>query len=195
MMRTSHAFCTVDPRGVKSLFSTAWRSFACMAGESSATSSRKSVPSWAASKNPRLAEWALVNAPFTYPKKALSMSVSGIAAQLTAINGLSFLVPASWMIFASKDLPVPVSPRMTTLISLFAKRRAFSMTFFILGDWLMKKPSFSRSNLIKFLFAASSSSFSSINCFSFCISSVLSINVLTKSVSSSFLKTVGISVT
>ena len=43
------------------------------------------------------------------------MSPSGIAAQFTAIKGLSALVECFCMDFATNSLPVPDSPRMRTV--------------------------------------------------------------------------------
>ncbi len=58
-----------------------------MAAGMSPTSSRNIVPPWAISKRPRRWLTALVNAPFSWPNSSLSRSVSGMAAQLTAIIG------------------------------------------------------------------------------------------------------------
>ena len=58
---------------------------------------------------------APVKAPFSWPNSSLSSSVSGIAAQLTATNGLSRRGPVTWMARATSSLPVPVSPRMSTV--------------------------------------------------------------------------------
>ena len=56
-------------------------------GVMSPISSRKIVPRWACSKRPMRRACAPVNAPFSWPKSSLSSSVSGMAAQLTAMNG------------------------------------------------------------------------------------------------------------
>ena len=54
---------------------------------SSPISSRKSEPPCAASKRPARVATAPVKAPFSWPNSSLSMSVEGIAAQLTRMNG------------------------------------------------------------------------------------------------------------
>ena len=51
-------------------------------------SSSSSVPLSASSKQPVRRSSAPVKAPFSWPKISLSISVSGIAAQLMATNGL-----------------------------------------------------------------------------------------------------------
>ena len=58
-----------------------------MRGDMSPISSRKSVPPSACSHFPLRSSIAPVNEPFTCPKSSLSMSSSGIAAQLTSTNG------------------------------------------------------------------------------------------------------------
>ena len=78
----------VDPtRG--SLPSVRTRSnFAWVAGDISPASSRKSVPSWAASNRPLSQSIGAVNAPFSCPTSSLSRSVSVNAAQLTGMKRL-----------------------------------------------------------------------------------------------------------
>jgi len=51
---------------------------------------------------------------FSWPKISLSMSVSGIAAQLTATNGRDLRGLKSWSVRATSSLPVPLSPVMST---------------------------------------------------------------------------------
>ena len=57
-----------------------------------------------------------VNAPLTWPKNSLSMSMSGIPPQLTTTKGLSLRLELSWMARAISSLPVPLSPLMSTLV-------------------------------------------------------------------------------
>ena len=52
-------------------------------------SSRKIVPRWASSNFPICFSVAPVKEPFSCPNSSLSMSSSGIAAQLTCTNGSS----------------------------------------------------------------------------------------------------------
>ena len=65
---------------------------ACVFRLMSPISSRKIVPPSATSNLPRRSATAPVNAPRTWPKSSLSISSSGIAAQLTSTNGA---VPAA----------------------------------------------------------------------------------------------------
>ena len=88
----------------------------------SPTSSRKTVPPLADSSRPALADWAPVNEPLSCPNSSLSSRVSVSAAQLSRKKGIEarreFLCTAS----ARRSLPTPVSPKMSTLISLQAMR-------------------------------------------------------------------------
>ena len=93
-----------------------------MAGRISAISSRKSVPSWANSKQPSRRSRAPVNAPFSWPNISLSSKVSGMAEQLTATKGPLFLGDNSWRLRATSSLPVPLSPEMSTGAEVGAAR-------------------------------------------------------------------------
>jgi hypothetical protein len=79
----------------------------------SAISSRKIVPPCASSNLPRRSATAPVNAPATWPNSSLSISSSGIAAQLTSTNGRR-RAAQPWMLRATSSLPVPFSPKMST---------------------------------------------------------------------------------
>ena len=59
---------------------------------------------------------ASVNAPRTWPKSSDSSSVSGMAAQLTLMNGMSCCALRLWMARATSSLPVPVSPVINTVL-------------------------------------------------------------------------------
>ena len=76
----------------------------------SAISSRKIVPPSAASKRPRRSLTAPVKAPLTWPNSSLSISSSGIAAQLTSTNGPLRRRLSAWTLRATSSLPVPFSP-------------------------------------------------------------------------------------
>ena len=92
-------------------------------------SSRNSVPPWASSNLPALAcWWAPVNAPFSCPNSSLSRSSRESAAQLTATNGSSARGSSRWIARATTSLPVPLSPRSSTVAPLGAARRATSST-------------------------------------------------------------------
>ncbi len=66
---------------------------------------------------PRLVAVAPVKAPRSWPKNSDSKSVSGSAAQLTAIIGAALRAERAWMKRASTSLPVPDSPVMMTVES------------------------------------------------------------------------------
>jgi hypothetical protein len=105
-----------------SLSWSARRSFTCIADEISPISSRKSVPPFAASKNPGRSRSAPVKAPRAWPKSSLSSSVSVTAPQLTATNGRAALGDSSWTSRAIRSLPTPLSPVMSTVDSTLATR-------------------------------------------------------------------------
>ena len=78
-------------------------------------SSRKIVPPLASSKRPNLRRSAPVKAPFSCPNSSDSASVSGIAAQLNLMNGPFRRGEMLWMMRATRPLPVPDSPRNSTV--------------------------------------------------------------------------------
>jgi hypothetical protein len=68
------------------------------------------MPVCAACSRP-VRDWrASVNAPRSNPNSSTSIRVAGIAAQLRSTNGPPDRGPTSWMMRASRPLPVPVSP-------------------------------------------------------------------------------------
>ena len=67
-------------------------------------------PRWASENLPFFVPVASVNAPLTWPKSSDSSSVSGMAAQLTLMNGRSRCALQLCMARATSSLPVPVSP-------------------------------------------------------------------------------------
>ena len=81
---------------------------------------------------------APVNDPFSWPNSSLSSRVSGSAAQLMATNlpGRR-LAEASWMARAICSLPVPVSPRISTVELVSATWLISSNTSCIRGLLLM----------------------------------------------------------
>ena len=56
-----------------------------------------------------------MNAPRSCPNSSLSISVSRIAAQLMATNGLLRRFESSWIVRATSSLPVPLSPWISTV--------------------------------------------------------------------------------
>ena len=65
-----------------------------------------------------------MNAPFWWPKSSLSTSSAGRAAQLSLISCLSLRGLPAWMASAKSSLPVPDSPRKSTVARLGATWRA-----------------------------------------------------------------------
>jgi hypothetical protein len=65
---------------------------------------------------------APVKAPFSCPNSSLSISSAGMAAVLTATNGPSRRPPSWWIASATSSLPVPDSPRISTVRSLRSTR-------------------------------------------------------------------------
>jgi hypothetical protein len=63
-----------------------------------------------------------VKLPRTWPNSSLSMSDRGIAAQLTATKRFAARGERSWIARATSSLPVPVSPRTSTVASVGATR-------------------------------------------------------------------------
>src|SRR5687768_2028460 len=126
MTRTSMAWDSDEPTGLILLSSRARSSFTCSGKGMSAISSRKSVPPCAAEKRPRRSATAPVKEPFLCPKSSDSSSPSGIAPQFTATKGAPERGLARWMARASSSLPVPDCPKMHTLASEAATRRAWA---------------------------------------------------------------------
>ena len=86
--------------------------FACVRRLMSPTSSRKIVPPSASSNLPICFSVAPVNEPFSCPNSSLSISSSGIAAQLTCDEGLvGARAELRWIARATSSLPTPLSPR------------------------------------------------------------------------------------
>ena len=85
-----------------------------MATGISPISSSSKVPPSASSKHPVRRSSAPVKAPFSWPKISLSISVSGIAAQLMGTNGLPRRGLSSCTVRATSSLPVPLAPVINT---------------------------------------------------------------------------------
>ena len=67
-------------------------------------------------------------APGAVPNSSASTSDSGMAATFTATKGPLERSDRLWMPWASSSLPVPVSPRSSTVASSWAARRAWRFT-------------------------------------------------------------------
>ena len=111
-------------------------SLACRRGSISEISSSSRVPPWASSNLPTRRATAPVKAPFSWPNSSLSSRLSGIAAQLTEMNGLSARFDLAWMCRAMTSLPVPDSPVISTLASLGATWSASFSTAAMRGSWV-----------------------------------------------------------
>ena len=81
------------------------------------------MPPSACASRPNERRCAPVNAPRSWPNNSESMSVAGIAPQSTITKGF-VRRPLSWCkVCASISLPVPLSPVMSTVVSVVATRR------------------------------------------------------------------------
>ena len=81
-----------------------------------------------------------MNDPFSCPNNSLSSSVSASAAQETATNGLAARSPELWMARAISSLPVPLSPRISTVLRRLATSRASSRISRMRAFLLMMSP-------------------------------------------------------
>ena len=84
------------------------------------------MPPSASAKKPRRAPWAPVKAPRAWPKSSASASSAGMAAQLKRTRGRLDRRLSAWRSDATSSLPVPVSPRTSTVTSLPATRATAS---------------------------------------------------------------------
>ena len=90
-------------------------SLAWKAGDTSPISSRNRVPPCASSKRPLRSPAAPVKAPFSWPNSSLSSKLSVSAAQFTLMKAASLRGLRKWMARAIASLPVPLSPRSSTV--------------------------------------------------------------------------------
>ena len=74
------------------------------------------MPPSASWNMPSLSAIAPVNAPRRWPNSSDSISSSGIAPQLTAMNGAVARTPSLCSARATSSLPVPDSPVISTLV-------------------------------------------------------------------------------
>ena len=118
--RTSTLIGASPPTRSNSCSWSARSSLTCIAGGTSPTSSRNSVPPSASSNRPSFCLIAPVNAPFSWPNSSLSSKVSVSAPQLTLMNGPFARLLRRWIARAISSLPVPLSPAMNTVVSLAA---------------------------------------------------------------------------
>ena len=114
MTRTSTRTRCVLPTGSTTWSCSTRSTLACVFRLMSPISSRKIVPPSAASNFPRRSVTAPVNAPRVWPNSSDSISSSGIAAQLTSMNGPPWRLLRPWIDRATSSLPVPFSPNTST---------------------------------------------------------------------------------
>ena len=134
MIRVSTLTSSFEPMRVTFFSWIARSNFACRSGCISDTSSSNIVPPLASSNLPIRLALAPVNAPFSWPNNSDSRRFSGIAAQLTAINGPSLRFDLRWMKLDMTSLPVPLSPVIKTVASEGAIFSASCMTLFMAGS-------------------------------------------------------------
>ena len=128
MSRTSTRTGALPPTGITSLVSSTRSSATCTSGGASPTSSRKSVPPWAARKKPSRSPVAPVYAPLRAPNSSAETSSLERAPRLTLTKGPSRRGLCWWMARATSSLPEPVSPRMSTGTFRSATRTTSSRT-------------------------------------------------------------------
>ena len=117
----------VAPIGSTSRSASTRSSRACSARGMSPISSRKSVPPSASWIRPRLPFGpAPEKLPGRWPNSSLSISDSGMAAQLTATKGPSRRALLRCSALARNSLPLPVSPVISRLTGLSTSRAARS---------------------------------------------------------------------
>ena len=141
MTRKSTWMVARPPTRSKLRSSSARKSLVCSAGDMSPISSRKMVPPSACSSRPILVLCAPVKAPRSWPNSSDSRSSVDSAAQLTATNARSRLLPSVWMARATSSLPVPDSPVTSTVASASAARSTTRNRRRIGSDWPTISPS------------------------------------------------------
>ncbi len=124
MTRTSARCVRDEPTRSNSPVSSARSKRACCAGGTLPISSRNSVPPSASSNRPERSALASVKAPFTWPNISLSNTLSGRPPALTEMKDFSARFDQSCIRRASRLLPVPGSPVISTLASDGATCRA-----------------------------------------------------------------------
>ena len=133
-MRTSTLRVFDDPTRSNSPDSMTRSSFACWLDGTLAISSRKSVLPSASSKRPMRSVLASVKAPRTCPKSSLSKTPSAMPPAFTVTIGRGARGDTACSACATRLLPVPFSPLISTLASDGPTRAITSSTGRIAGD-------------------------------------------------------------
>ena len=137
MIRTSTLTGLRAPTGSTSPSWMARNSLTCAAAGNSPTSSRNNVPPEASTNFPTWRSVAPVNEPFSWPNRIDSTRFSGMAPQLTAMNGLARRSPEPWMARAINSLPTPDLPAISTGMveaAAFSAMRSTAVHARALGD-------------------------------------------------------------
>src|SRR5690606_27475822 len=128
-------FSTLDePTLINSPFSNTRNKRACVPNGISPISSRKIVPPLVTSKYPLRASCAPVNDPFSCPNNSESIVPSGIEPQLMAINCPCLRGLRWWIILENDSFPLPLSPVISTDISVGATCMATFTALFSKGE-------------------------------------------------------------
>ncbi len=93
---------------------------------------------------PGRAASAPVKAPRSWPKNCASNSDEAKAAALTGMKGLPARVPSWWTARATNSFPVPLSPRISTLLLLRAIRSTSPSVRMSALSWVTKSLKTSR---------------------------------------------------
>ena len=133
MTRTSTLIGWVPPTRKKVRLSSTRSSFTWVESGISPISSRKMVPPSASSNRPSRRSAAPVKAPFSWPNSSDSSSVSGSAAQFTAMNASPRRGERSCSALATSSLPVPLSPWISTVLETGAICSILTSTSWIGG--------------------------------------------------------------
>ena len=135
MIRISMSMGLLPPTRSICFCSTARSSLGWRKSGMSPISSSMMVPCWASSNLPFFWVTAPVNAPFSWPNSSDSRRFSGMAAQLTLMQGAPDRLLRAWRASVTTSLPAPDSPVISTVESSGATRRTMSTTARMTADW------------------------------------------------------------
>ena len=127
--RTSASMSFVPPTRLNRCSCTTRSSIFCTSKDRLPISSRNRVPPFASSNTPTRALSAPVKAPFSCPRRVEAASCSFRVPQSKVTNGLLARLLFSCIIRAICSFPVPLSPRIITVIWMGANIFTSSITF------------------------------------------------------------------